>query len=395
MYLTSFIHREELLRIAQRWLCGRAEPFDAILLTRIFICDGYVLGETLETVTGEIVGKLYCGEFRKVRIRSKGGLRDELCHITGEISPRMAYLFDRYRKNSEYFYYQTPVNGVLCIDDGGRLIAAYRIKRPKRIAEKANRRIANWIFQTVQDKALVMAGARAKKSGIALDQLITPQEQMDREFIEAEESIADSFRQGTIRFDRSSVTIDDIGGIKILGTEEQLAKIEAALRSDPSIGVGERESFYGSYQASSLILDIPWDPEEVCRKYLDSKSWEKYANRGISASELQKGIEPLMENPEARIKVELILSTPEAMVESELGNSIHEERIIFQRDHKPYKGYIPTNVEFLLEYLFAVGLGPAAEIKDVPIKLWGRYLPDTLVMFIRELFQLPQYDLFY
>ena len=217
MYLTSFIHREELLRIAQRWLCGRAEPFDAMLLTRIFICDGYVLGETLETVIGEIVGKLYCREFRKVRIRSKGGLRDELCHITGEISPRMAYLFECYRQNSEYFYYQTPVNGVLCIDDGGRLIASYRIKRPKRIAEKANRRIANWIFQTVQSKAQTMAGARAKKSGIALDQLITPREEMDREFIEAEESIADSFRQGAIRFDRSSITIDDVGESKSWG----------------------------------------------------------------------------------------------------------------------------------------------------------------------------------
>jgi hypothetical protein len=395
MYLTSFIHREELLRIAERWLCGRSEPSDAMTLTRVFICDGYVLGETLETVIGQIVGMLSSGHFRKVRIRSKGELRNAMCHMTGEISPRAAYLFGRYRQNPEYFYYQTPIHGVLCIDDGDRLIATYRIKRPKRIAEKANRRIANWIFQTVQSKALAMAGARAAKSGIPLDRLITPQEEMDREFIEAEESIADSFREGAIRFDRSSITIDDVGGIKILGTEEQLAKIEATLRNDPSVGVGKRESFYGSYEASSLILDIPWQPEEVCRKYVDSKSWEKYVNRGISASELKKGIEPLMENAEARIKVELILSTPAAMVESELGNSIHEERIITQRDFKPYKGYIPANVEFLLEYLFAVGLGPSVEIDGVPIKLWGRYLPDTLGMFIRELFHLPQYDLFY
>src|SRR5208337_4975399 len=83
------------------------------------------------------------------------------------------------------------------------------------------------------------------------------------------------------------------------------------------------------------------------------------------------------------------------MVESELGNSIHEERIIAQRDVKPYKGYIPINVEFLLEYLFAVGFSPAVKIGDVPIKLWGRYLPDTLVMYIRQLYKLPQHDLFY
>ncbi len=67
-------------------------------------------------------------------------------------------------------------NGVLCVDDGGRLIATYRIKRPKRIAEKANRRIANWIFKTVQDKAFAMARSRAESSGVPLDELITPRE---------------------------------------------------------------------------------------------------------------------------------------------------------------------------------------------------------------------------
>ncbi|MGO9314906.1 MAG: hypothetical protein ACLQDI_19515 [Syntrophobacteraceae bacterium] len=393
MYITSFIHRGELLSIAERWLCGKPLPSDAMQLTRIFICDGYVLGQTLETLTEKLVGKSCSGECRKVRIRFKGELRDALCKCKGQISPRMEYLFERYRNNREYFYYETPINGVLCVDDGGRLIASYRIKRPKRIAEKANRRIANWIFQTVQEKALTMARARAEKSGIPLEALITPREEMDREFIEAEESIAKSFRAGTVRFDRSSITLDDVGGIKILGTQEQLTKIENALRSDPSIQVGERENFYGSYEAASLILDIPWDREQVCRRYREN--WQNYTNRGISASELKKGIEPYMENSEARIKIELILSTTEAMAESELGNSIHEERIMAQRDFKPYKGYIPMNVEFLLEYLFAVGFSPAAKIGDVPIKLWGRYLPDTLVMYIRQLYKLPQHDLFY
>jgi hypothetical protein len=395
LYLTSFIHRKELLSIVERWLCGKAEPFDAMLLTRIFICDGYVLGETLETAIERIIGKIHEGSFRKVRIRCKGELRDTLCLTAGRSNPRTDYLIESYRKNPEYFYYRTPINGCLCVDDSGRLIAAYRIKRPNRIAEKANRRIAAWIFRTVQNKANAMARARARKLGVPFEWLVTPRDEMDREFIEAEQSIADSFRQCSIRLDRPSITIDDVGGIKILGSDEQLARIEKALRRDPSIGVGEREIFHGSYEASSLILDIPWDREEVCRKFLDSKSWEKYANRGIPTSELQKGIEPFMENAEERIKIELILATPEAMMESELGNSIHEERIISQRDFKPYKGYIPTNLEFLIEYLFAVGFSPVSEIKDVPIRLWGRYLRDTLAALIRELFQFPEYDLFY
>jgi len=395
LYLTSFIHRNELLRIVERWLCGKPEPFDAMLLTRIFICDGYVLGETLETVVGQIIGKVRSEKFQKVRIRYKGELRDALCRTSGGTNARMDYLVRSFRQNPEYFYYQTPINGSLYLDSNGKLVAVYRIKRPNRIAEKANRRIANWIFRTVQKEALARAHARAKKLGIPFEWLVTPREEMDREFIEAEQSIADSFRHGAIRFDQSSITIDDVGGIKVLGSDEQLAKIEDALRRDPFFLVGARETFHGKFQASSLILDVPWDREEVCRRFRESKSWEKYVNRGISTSELRKGLEPFMENVEERIKIELILATPEAMVESELGSSIHEERIMSQREFKPYKGYIPKNVELLMEYLFAVGFGPVAEMKEVPIKLWGRYLPDTLAMLIRKLFQLPENDLFY
>jgi hypothetical protein len=83
------------------------------------------------------------------------------------------------------------------------------------------------------------------------------------------------------------------------------------------------------------------------------------------------------------------------MVESELGKNIHEERIIAQRDNKLYKGYIPMNVEFLIEYLFALGLSPRVSLDRLPIKLWGRYLPDTISSHIRQLYNLPEYGAFY
>jgi len=34
-------------------------------------------------------------------------------------------------------------------------------------------------------------------------------------------------------------------------------------------------------------------------------------------------------------------------------------------------------------------------IEDLPIKLWGRYLPDTLISHVRKLYHLPVQDLFY
>jgi len=79
-------------------------------------------------------------------------------------------------------------------------------------------------------------------------------------------------------------------------------------------------------------------------------------------------------------------------VESELGDSIHEERIMAQREGRVYKGYIPMNVEFLLGYLFAVGFSPCVRIESLPIRLWGRYLPDTLLSHLRRLYSLPEHD---
>jgi hypothetical protein len=49
------------------------------------------------------------------------------------------------------------------------------------------------------------------------------------------------------------------------------------------------------------------------------------------------------------------------------------------------------NVEFLIEYLFAVGMSPKVSIDHLPIKLWGRYLPDTIVEEIRALHRVPGY----
>jgi len=82
------------------------------------------------------------------------------------------------------------------------------------------------------------------------------------------------------------------------------------------------------------------------------------------------------------------------MVESELGKSIHEERMIAQRNNRVYKGYIPTNIEFLVEYLLAAGLSPKIKIEHIPMKLWGRYLPETLGSCVRHLYDLPEHDLF-
>lgn len=395
MYLTSFVHREELFEIAKRWFCGRAESTDALRLTEIFICDGYVLGATMESIAKSLLSKVYDRPFRAKRIHSKGELRDALCRGNCLTTPRMEELFLLYREKPDFFYLEAPINGMLCLNEEDHLLGLYRIKRPRRIAEKANRKIANWIFEIVQSKARKMAEERASAFGVPLEMLFTPAEEMVREFMNAENAISKSFMEGTIEFSREDMTIYDVGGMKVVGDEETLSRLEADLSRNGEFLVTEREEYTGKYQAKSLILETSWDPEAVCRKYVDTKSWEKYRDRGIPAEILARGLEPLLPRAESRIRIEVILTSYPDLVESELGNSIHEERILAQRDNKRYKGYIPTNVEFLLEYLFAVGFSPKVQVDTIPIKLWGRYLPDTLISEIRRLYDLPEQDLFY
>jgi len=240
-----------------------------------------------------------------------------------------------------------------------------------------------------------MAEERAKKLGIPIERLLTPEEEMIREFTNAEEVIAKRFKEGTIELDRFALTINDVGGIKIVADAERLSHIERVLSDHPMIRIVDKANHWGNFQANSLILEVSWNKEHICRKYMDSRAWKKYLNRGIPEEELQKGLEHLLDGTQPTINIELILSTLPDLVESELGSSIHEERIIAQRNNKVYKGYIPMNVEFLIEYLFAVGLGPKIAIDSLPIKLWGRYLPDTISSHIRKLYQMPEYGVLY
>lgn len=395
MYLTSFAHRNTLFGIAERWLLGRPDPGDIRILTGILISDGFVVRETLEALSSRLLHVIYPGACIRSPISTKGELRDMICGDDRDTTERVAELFRRYRENPDYYYREAPINAVVCLDDEHHLLGSFRIKRPKRIAEKANRRIADWIFENVLGRAQEMARERARLSGIPLERFVTPAEEMTREFIRAEEFIAGSFRDGSIRLDKTALTIHDVGAIKIIADKDAQQRLEEALVRMTDVAVTERAEFSGNYQAVSLILEIPWDADHVCRRYRESSAWEKYQGRGISPEELQRGLEPFLADAETRINIELILSTFPDMVESELGSSMHEERIIAQRDNKYYKGYIPMNVEFLVESLFAAGFSPRIDIDRVPIKLWGRYLPETMSSYVRRLHNLPEHDFFH
>jgi hypothetical protein len=395
MFLTSFIHRAELFDMTGRWLCNRLEPGDGLRLTQILICDGFVLGDTLERVIRHLLTFVSDGEFSDRRIRCKGELREMLCGNGNGSSSRVKDLIHHYRSNPDFFYREAPINGAVWVDREGHLIGLHRIKRPRRIAEKANRYVANWIFNIVRSRARRMAEERAERLGVPLDRLLTSPEEMAREFAGAEEAIAASFREGRVEFDQASMTINDVGGIKVVADRKKLSSLESELDKDSSVRIVERESYQGDYNATSLILEVSWNPASSCRRFTESQTWERYRGRGISDEVLKKGLEPFIQDAASTLSIELILSTFPDMMESELGVSIHEGRILVQRGQKTYNGNIPMNVEFLIEYLLASGLSPEVDIPELPIKLWGRYLPDTISSHIRRLYHLPEGETLY
>jgi len=397
MFLSGFVHRDELFQIAERWFRGRLESGDARRLTEILITDGFILGETLEDLTRVLVHESHQPPvaYTEQRITLKGDLRNTLLKFRGIRTPRVRELLQAYQRNPDFFYREAPINGVMYLSDMEELLAVFRVKRPRRVAEKANRRIASWLFGIVQSEAKKLARERASRMGLPLNLLLTPEEKMVQEFAQAEEIISHKFISGEISFEPEPLTINDVGGIKMVGSPEELARIEDALSHRVDCKVVEKESLQGLYNAVNLIVEVPWNREQICKRYGEKRWWEHVGNRGLSEVDLCRGLKFLLGDAADTIKIEVILTTFPDLVESELGNSIHEKRIVTQRDNKDYKGNIPLNIEFLVEYLFAVGFSPSIEVDSIPIHLWGRYLPDTLVSHIRRLHNQPPHDLFY
>jgi hypothetical protein len=93
------------------------------------------------------------------------------------------------------------------------------------------------------------------------------------------------------------------------------------------------------------------------------------------------------------VRVEIICSDAEETLESEIGRCMHEDRIIRQRLGPAYQGHLSQNVEFLLEYLFALPAAPEARLDRLPVRLWERYLPDYFDEVKRVLFRVPSVEL--
>ena len=389
LYLESYAHRVQLAEIVSRWIVNRPRVGDVALLKGIVNFNSYAATHWLDWFTTELLTRLHGEGPKSFVANTKGVLKDYLVDHCTVHTPRVEELIARYRRFPEDFYRETPFGGrVYYLENGGkpRFIGSTRIKRFRRIAEKGARRIIDFMFLHIRDGAEAFAAERAQRLGIPLSALITPYEEQVEEFRHAERRVLKAIRRGTIQSELPIMAIPDVAGVKFLAEPDRYAEVVAALRATPGAKIIEEEHHNGLYNATNVRMAIPFPREALRQKPPTGRAIEVFHQRGFAADEIAPRYNDFLDYAEEHVMLEAIVSTYEDAVESEIGASMHEERVLAQRENPDYHGHFATNIRYLMDFVLGLCLAPSNDdLTDIPIKLWVRYMPDYPDVLMRRL----------
>jgi hypothetical protein len=261
-----------------------------------------------------------------------------------------------------------------------------RLKRFRRIAEKSSRYLVDFLFQQVKLRANELAGARAAGLGIPKTQLSTSIEEQVAEFTRAERRVLNAIRAGDMVAAVPTMHLNDILGIKVVADEPETSQLMEYL-DQGQMTVVDREVHLGTYNATNVIVRYRWPREMALARPPFGRLAEILRSRGCSC-DIGAAYREFVATAEDDVLVEVIVSSYENMLESEIGRNMHEERILAQRQSRPYHGFLARNVEYLLEYMFRLCLSPVVDAGEIPIRLWTRYMPDYVDQVYQQLFGL-------
>jgi len=386
MHLTSITHRKQLFELATRWFGDAPRPGDGRFLTQVFTYENIITAGMVRALLTGIKDAVHPGPVSLLRLRSKDELRDAIVAACHEPSPREADLFRQYRLRPEEFFPGTPTDVVLGLREDGSILGMARVKRLRRIAEKCSRRVADALAGAINDRARSVALRRAETYGIPLRQLLSSKTEMAEDFAQAERIVSRTFRDGVLVFKPEDLRIDDGIGFKFVGTAEEMASIEQAIRNHPSVVAVQREEHRGLYNDINLLVDLELPPAGQIVALERQRDWSGLAGRGLAPDELAKGFAEYVASGDRTFRAEVILTTRADLVESEFGNALHEARIIEQRQGAPYAGRIASNASFIITHMLMLALSPTIATPELPVKMWGRYLPDVYSVAIWKLF---------
>ncbi len=377
MYLTAMTHRDELYDLTLRWLNDHFHPDDGNTVSKIFVYESAISAVAVEHMIG-FLSRWLDSSLKIERIRQKHVLRERIIAHQPLQNPRMQELTDTYLENPKFFFPHLPIDAVAITDSDSRLAAIARIKRLSRVAEKISYRLVDALFKEVQAEANRLAGQRAAAAGAELIDFISSTTAMHTDFIEAEATVAHRFQDGNVHIDRQALTINDIIGFKIIGSSQMLDHLTQALYDEPGITVIEREKHSGDYNAVNLLLDLDLPSTSVLTGHMQTIDWSIGLRRGLSPEYLRRNVAEYVNQGAISIRIEIILTTYEELMEAEFGRSIHELRVLRLRHRLTYAGPLGQNAGYLIEYLLALASSPTVSIPEIPIKMYGRYLPEAI-----------------
>jgi hypothetical protein len=391
LYLESFVHRVRLAEIVSRWMVNQPKPADVAQLKTFVNFNSYVARIWVDLLARDVLAGLYGKEPQSFVTKTKGQLKDFVVEHLNYTNPRIEEMVAKYRRFPEDFYRETPFDGrVYYNTEGGQpvFVGSTRIKRFRRIAEKGARRIVDFMFERIRANADLLAEERAKRLGISKAQLITPPQEMEDEFRHAERRLIKSIKQGTIQSELPILSIPDVVGIKLITEKDQFDRLLALLKASPSCRLLEQEHHSGNYNAVNLRLAHMIPRELLAARPPSGGSLRVLAGRGFDPARVGAQYAEFLAGCEDHVLLEIIVCTYQEFLESEIGRSMHEDRVVSQRAH--YRAHLATNVRYLMDYMLLLCLSPGGDgLQDVPIKLWVKYMPDTIDKMIRGLFDVP------
>jgi len=390
--INSYLHRTDLSDLIRRWMYHEVHPSDADLIARLVNFNHVYVARCLRAFAGRIFHELHPSGLILRQTSRKGEMKDALAACPPFRNPRIDELIGRYRKHPERYYRETPFYGTLFFAPCGGVeacVGASRIKRVRRLAEKAARRIIDRMFDAIKRHADDLAEERARGMGIPRHQLFTPPEEMLDEFLHAEERLLEDLRMGGPIRDGGEIAINDVAGIKVILDEPGQARIRSLLDGLPDCRVTEEERHSGLYNATNLIVCHRPDRERILSRPLTGRILTVMQARGRQPDQVQQDFVEFVRSGEASVSLEIIVSDYPETLESEIGRCMHEDRIIRQRLTRQYRGHLSKNIEYLMEYLFSFPASSQRDLSELPVKLWHRYLPDYFDEVLKELFRLP------
>jgi hypothetical protein len=269
-------------------------------------------------------------------------------------------------------------------------VGSTRIKRNRRIAEKGSRRIVDFMFERIRGHADDLATERAQRLGITKEQLITPPEEMVEEFRHAERRLIKSIKLRTIQSELPILSIPDVLGVKLIAEQDQFLRLVDVLQEDPACTLLEQEDHSGNYNATNLRVAYLLPMDLLTSTPPAGRSLKIMMRRGFNPSEVGTLYQNFLKRAEEHVLLEIIVANFEEFLESEIGRSMHEDRVLAQRSSPDYRSPLATSIRYLMDYILSLCLASGNEDPvEIPIKLWVKYMPETIDRHIRDIYDVP------